>query len=49
MTAVIVGLAQALSVHLLPALSSVMPYLVMTAILLVKPYGLFGTPQVRRI
>ena len=48
-TAVIVGLAQALSVHLLPALSSVMPYLVMTAILLVKPYGLFGTPQVRRI
>lgn len=48
-TAVIIGLAQALSVHLLPPLASVMPYLVMTAILLVKPYGLFGKPQVRRI
>lgn len=48
-TAVIVGLVQALCVHLLPALSSVVPYLVMTAILLVKPYGLFGKPQVRRI
>jgi len=48
-TAVIIGLAQALCVHLLPVLTSVMPYLVMTAILLIKPYGLFGKPQVRRI
>jgi branched-chain amino acid transport system permease protein len=27
----------------------VMPYLVMIAILMVRPYGLFGTPEVRRI
>lgn len=48
-TAVIIGLAQAMSIHFFPPLSSVMPYLVMTAILLVKPYGLFGKPEVRRI
>lgn len=28
---------------------SVLPYLVMILILLVRPYGLFGTPEVRRI
>ena len=29
--------------------SDVMPYFVMIAILLVRPYGLFGTPEVRRV
>jgi branched-chain amino acid transport system permease protein len=29
--------------------SSVMPFVVMIVILLVRPYGLFGTPEVRRI
>jgi branched-chain amino acid transport system permease protein len=29
--------------------SSVMPYAVMIVILLVRPYGLFGTPEVRRV
>lgn len=29
--------------------SSVMPYAVMIIILLVRPYGLFGTPEVRRV
>lgn len=48
-TAIIIGLAQAASIHLFPPLASVMPYLVMTAILLIKPYGLFGKPEVRRI
>jgi branched-chain amino acid transport system permease protein len=28
---------------------SVMPYVVMVVILLVRPYGLFGTPEVRRV
>jgi branched-chain amino acid transport system permease protein len=27
----------------------VMPYVVMVAVLLVRPYGLFGTPEVRRV
>ena len=30
-------------------LAAVMPYVVMILILLVRPYGLFGTPEVRRI
>ena len=30
-------------------LSAVMPYLVMVVILLIRPYGLFGTKEVRRI
>jgi branched-chain amino acid transport system permease protein len=29
--------------------SRVMPYLVMLVILLIRPYGLFGTPEVRRV
>jgi branched-chain amino acid transport system permease protein len=29
--------------------AAVMPYVVMIAILLVRPYGLFGTPEVRRL
>jgi branched-chain amino acid transport system permease protein len=27
----------------------VSPYLVMIVILMVRPYGLFGTPEVRRV
>lgn len=48
-TALIIGLGQALCVHLFSEVASVVPYVVMTLILLVKPYGLFGKPQVRRI
>jgi branched-chain amino acid transport system permease protein len=29
--------------------SAVMPYVVMIVILLVRPYGLFGTREVRRV
>jgi branched-chain amino acid transport system permease protein len=29
--------------------AGVMPYVVMLAVLLVRPYGLFGTPEVRRV
>jgi branched-chain amino acid transport system permease protein len=29
--------------------SNVAPYVVMVLILLVRPYGLFGTPEVRRV
>ena len=29
--------------------STIVPYLVMLFMLLVKPYGLFGTPEIRRV
>jgi branched-chain amino acid transport system permease protein len=53
----IIGLAQSLTAgyqdDLFPwagqNVSSVMPYVVMVLILLVRPYGLFGTPEVRRV
>lgn len=53
----ILGLAQVLTAgyqpDLAPSLGSefadVMPYLVMIVILLVRPYGLFGTREVRRV
>jgi branched-chain amino acid transport system permease protein len=53
----IIGLTQSLTAgyqdDILPwagdNLAAVMPYIVMTIILLIRPYGLFGTPEVRRI
>ena len=53
----IIGLAQSLTSgyqdDLFPwagqNVSAVMPYIVMVLILLVRPYGLFGTPEVRRV
>lgn len=48
-TSLIIGLVHALCVHMFSPLATVAPYLVMTLILLVKPYGLFGKPQVRRV
>lgn len=47
--AVIVGLARVGAIYFFPALDAVAPYLVMLLVLLVWPYGLFGTTQTRRI
>jgi branched-chain amino acid transport system permease protein len=50
----IIGLAQAYST-LLPwdflgtGFGGVVPYLVMLIVLLIKPYGLFGTEEIRRV
>ncbi len=54
---IIIGLTQSLTSgyqdDILPwagqNLAAVMPYVVMILILMVRPYGLFGTPEVRRI
>jgi branched-chain amino acid transport system permease protein len=54
---IIIGLTQSMTAgyqdDLLPwageNLAAVMPYFVMIAILLVRPHGLFGTPEVRRV
>jgi len=54
---IIIGITQTLTAGYQPSCASwlgtgfdqVMPYVVMIAILLVKPYGLFGTREVRRV
>jgi branched-chain amino acid transport system permease protein len=54
---VIIGLSQTLTAGYQPeyaewlgsGFSNVMPYLVMIVILMVRPYGLFGTREVRRV
>lgn len=48
-TALLISLAQAFSIHFYSDIAAIMPYLVMTLILIIKPYGLFGKPEVRRI
>ncbi len=47
--AVIVGVARALAIYFAPELDVVVPYIVMLLVLLVRPYGLFGKAQARRI
>lgn len=48
----VIGISQAIAakwIHWGTGFSDVFPYVVMIAILLVKPYGLFGTREVRRV
>lgn len=47
--ALIIGIAHAMAVFFFPEFSSVMPYIIMVAVLLVKPYGLFARAEKRRI
>jgi len=47
--ALIVGLARALSIHLFPELELVSIYLIMVIILTVRPQGLLGEVELRRI
>jgi branched-chain amino acid transport system permease protein len=49
LAAVIVGIARALAIYFAPEFDVVVPYVVMLVILLVRPYGLFGRVQARRI
>lgn len=49
LAAVIVGLARVLAIYFAPQLEAVAPYIVMLVVLLIRPYGLFGTDQARRI
>jgi len=49
LAAVLVGLAHAAAIYWLPEFQPVVPYLVMVAVLLVRPYGLFGSIGLRRI
>jgi branched-chain amino acid transport system permease protein len=47
--AVLVGIARAAAVHLLPQIELFVIYAVMAAVLIVRPYGLFARAQARRI
>ncbi|HUC63632.1 MAG TPA: branched-chain amino acid ABC transporter permease [Alphaproteobacteria bacterium] len=47
--ALIVGLCRAAAVHLLPQVELFVIYAVMSVVLIVRPQGLFGTSQPRRI
>jgi branched-chain amino acid transport system permease protein len=44
--AVLIGLAEAFGILVLPALSLIFVYLVMAIVLVVRPWGLMGRPQV---
>src|SRR5881397_3119535 len=47
--ALLVGLARATAVHLFPELDLFAIYLIMALVLLVRPQGLFGQVEARRI
>jgi branched-chain amino acid transport system permease protein len=47
--AVMIGLARSLAVYTMPEFDVIVPYLIMVAVLLVRPHGLFTVAQARRI
>lgn len=48
-TALLIGLARAFAVYIMPELEVLTPYLIMVLVLLVRPQGLFGVAHQRRI
>ncbi|BCX18354.1 MAG: branched-chain amino acid ABC transporter permease [Geminicoccaceae bacterium] len=48
-TALLIGLARSLAVYFAPELEVVVPYLLMVAVLLIRPAGLFGRRELRRV
>jgi branched-chain amino acid transport system permease protein len=48
-TALLIGLGRAFAVYFEPELEVVVPYIIMVAVLLIRPQGLFGIPETRRI
>ncbi|MDW3118357.1 MAG: branched-chain amino acid ABC transporter permease [Roseovarius pacificus] len=49
LASIIVAMAKVLAIYFAPALDAVAPYLVMLVVLIVRPYGLFGSGATRRI
>ncbi len=47
--ALLVGLVRALAIHTFPELELVVIYVLMLVVLMVKPEGLFGEVELRRI
>ena len=48
-SALMIGLGRSVAIYFEPELEVVVPYLIMVAVLLVRPQGLFGTTETRRI
>lgn len=49
LTALMIGIGRSVAVTFEPELEVVVPYLIMVAVLLLRPQGLFGVPETRRI
>jgi len=49
LAAVLVGFTRTAAIYYAPELQPVVPYLVMVAVLIIRPYGLFGSAGLRRI
>ena len=49
LAALMIGLGRSLAVYLMPELEVLVPYLVMVLVLLIRPEGLFGVAERRRI
>jgi len=49
LTALMIGLTRAFIIYIHPEFEVLVPYLLMVLVLLVRPYGLFGGTQVRKI
>ena len=49
LAALMIGLGRSFAVYLMPEVEVLVPYLIMVAVLLVRPEGLFSTPATRRI
>lgn len=47
--ALMIGLARSFAVYLMPEVEVLMPYVIMVAVLLIRPQGLFSTVAARRI
>ncbi|MHA7876632.1 branched-chain amino acid ABC transporter permease [Roseivivax sp.] len=47
--ALLIGLGRSAATYAMPELQVLVPYLIMLAVLLVRPEGLFGTPAARKI
>lgn len=49
LTALMIGLGRSIAVYLEPEFEVVVPYIIMVAVLLVRPQGLFGVAETRRV
>jgi branched-chain amino acid transport system permease protein len=49
LTALMIGLTRAFIIYIHPEFEVLVPYLLMVLVLLVRPFGLFGGTQVRKI
>jgi branched-chain amino acid transport system permease protein len=47
--ALMIGLGRSLAVYVAPEFEVLVPYILMVLVLIVRPSGLFGAPQLRKI